>query len=198
MFKDTGALWASSSDKFFLREYTTQIAQEDGSDRDEVVNEATSILGFMSGKPHAHGIRLNGGKKQQVIRKFEDDETKQPCVYGKFAQGGSCIINAGKCIIIAVFSELKGHTSTGCNEIIHAMGRYLFKSEWPQGEEGSAQAIAQSAPPSASWQQYVDTMLIAKGNILNACIISHTGDILGTNAGFTVELHAYYKSKTLI
>jgi hypothetical protein len=182
-------LWASSApDAFFLREYTAAIAQEDGNEKDETVNEATSIVSFIRGKPHAHGIRINGSKKQQVIRKFEDEETKQHCVYGKFAQGASCIVGAGKCIIIATSSEAKGHQSAACNEIIHTMAKYLHKSEWPDAEEGSAAAILASAPPAGDWQAYVDKMLIGKGNVAKALIMSHEGETLGKSDGFSVSI----------
>ncbi len=62
---DDGSLWASTSPAFFLREYSAQIVQEDGNEKEEVVNEATSILAFMKGQTHPHGIRMNAGKKQQ-------------------------------------------------------------------------------------------------------------------------------------
>jgi hypothetical protein len=189
---DSGALYATSApDSFFLREYSASIAQEDGSEKEETVNEATSIMAFMKGKPHPHGIRINGGKKQQVIRKFEDEETKQQCVYGKFAQGGSCIVGAGKCVLIATCSETKGHQSAACNEIIHAMAKYLCKSEWPDCEEGSAAAVAASAPPAGDWQQYVDMMLIAKGNISKAVIIAHDGASLAHSEGFMVCISCF-------
>ena len=153
----------------------------------------------MKGQPHAHGIRVNGGKKQQVIRKFEDEDTRQQCLYGKIAQGGSCIVNAGRCIIIAVFSETKGHTSTGCNEIVHAMAKYLNKSEWPEGDEGSSKAAESSGGgPSGSWQQYVDTMLIGKGNVARAAILSHGGELLGKSTGVTVAMHLSTKFDAVV
>ena len=39
-----GSLWASSSETFSLKEYKTMIAQEDGTDKEETVNEASNIV----------------------------------------------------------------------------------------------------------------------------------------------------------
>lgn len=42
---ENGALWASSDpDKFFLQEYKATIAQEDGSEVEETVNEAANLV----------------------------------------------------------------------------------------------------------------------------------------------------------
>lgn len=181
-----GALWACSPDSFYLREYQATIAQEDGSDKEETVNEATSILAFMKGQSPAHGIRLNGGKKQQVIRNFKDEETGQQCLYGKFAMGGSCIVNAGRCIIIATFNETKGHTSAGCNDVVHIISRFLFKSVWPEGDEGSGGAESVSGVGgAASWQVHVDTMLIGKGNVAQALVLNkEDGSMWASSPGF--------------
>jgi hypothetical protein len=112
----------ASTDDFDLRIYTTQIAQEDGTEVEEKVDEATNLLKLMAGGPKpAQGLRLNGGKKQQVLRSFNDEETKNYTVYGKITKGGCCIAAAGKCILIGTFNELTGHTSSGCNGIqIHS------------------------------------------------------------------------------
>lgn len=162
-FPEDGTLWASSSENFYLRKYTAPIIQEDGSENQELINEALSILTFVKGKQSPHGIRINQGKKQQIIRNFKDEESGLQVIYGKFSQGGSCIINAGKCVIIATFNEMEGHTSAGCNEIIHHMARYLNKSTWPIKPEED----------STTWQSYIDKYLLEKGNILQALICSN-------------------------
>lgn len=84
---ENGSQWASSSESFYLREYIAAIAQEDGTDKEETVNEASSILKFIKGSAASHGLRLNGGRKQQVIQKFPDEETGQMCIFGKIPQG---------------------------------------------------------------------------------------------------------------
>lgn len=180
-------MWASNPATFFLREYPAQIVQESGEEKEETVNEAASILKFIKGQTHHHGIRLNGGKKQQVIRNFKDDGTGLQCVYGKIAQGGSCIANAGKCVIIATFNEGSGHTSSGCNDVVQLMAKYLCKSTWPQCEEASGGGGG--AEGGASWQPYIDTMLLGKGNVAQALICSKTdGTVFAHSANFQVEL----------
>jgi hypothetical protein len=75
--------WAGTPD-FMLREYTATIAQEDGTDKEETVNEATNLIKLMSGQGRpAQGLRLNGGKKQQILRAFQDEEANTFIVYGK-------------------------------------------------------------------------------------------------------------------
>jgi hypothetical protein len=76
------------------------IVQEDGTDVEEDVNEATNLLKvwefffpshnsrnlfqLMSGQGRpSQGLRLNGGKKQQILRAFQDDEVNTFVVYGK-------------------------------------------------------------------------------------------------------------------
>lgn len=92
---EDGATWCCSPDTFYLREYPAQIAQEDGSEKEEIVNEAASILQYIKDKIPPHGLRINGGKKQQVLRNFKDEETALTVIFGKIAQGGSCIAHAG-------------------------------------------------------------------------------------------------------
>lgn len=57
----TGAHWASSPDSFQLKEYSAAISQENGSEKQETVNEATSLLQLVKSGSHPHGLRLNGG-----------------------------------------------------------------------------------------------------------------------------------------
>ena len=43
------------------------------------------------GRP-SQGLRLNGGKKQQILRAFQDDEANTFVVYGKVVRGYLCLI----------------------------------------------------------------------------------------------------------
>jgi hypothetical protein len=147
MIVDTasGGLYASSApDQYFLKQYTASIAQEDGTDKDELVNEADNLLAFINGNKPSHGLRING-LKQQVLRNFKDDTTDLVTIYGKVTMGGTCVMNAGRVIIIASFDETKGHTSNGCNEICRHMAIYLLKSAWPD-QAGSTQAATSVQP----------------------------------------------------
>lgn len=133
---EDGALWASTNpDSFFLQEYKAMVAQEDGTDREETINEAHNILQYMKGAKPSQGLRICG-KKQQVTRNFVDEKAGVQVICGKIPQGGCCIAHGGKCILIGTFDEKQGHTSPECNETITYMAMYLAKSDWPTGNEG--------------------------------------------------------------
>ena len=105
---DDAHTWAATPN-FNLREYLGLVVKEDGSEVEEFINEAANLLILMNGsKKPSHGLRLNGGKKQQLIREFKDSDTNNYVIYGKTIKGGSCIANAGKCILIGTFNENKG------------------------------------------------------------------------------------------
>jgi hypothetical protein len=184
---ENGAMWASSNpDSFYLREYPAIITQEDGTEREETVNEAKNLVSFMKGQKPAQGLRINGKKKEQITRSFKDDETGQQIIFTKVPQGGSSIANAGKCIIIATFSEAKGHSSPQCNETVTMMASYFYKSTWPTRKDG--ESTGGGGP--ADWQQYVDKMLVGKGNIAQAMIVEvGSGKILASTPDFTLTKH---------
>lgn len=102
-------------------------------------------------------------------------------------KGGCCVAAAGKCIIVGTFDELKGHTSSGCNEVIVEMAKYLLQITWPTGVEEAAPEGA-GAMSASSWQPYVETMLVGKGDIENAIICSSTdGAVWASTPDFTVR-----------
>ena len=186
---NTGALWANIPDSFYLRIYKCNIIQEDGNELEEQVNEALNIISLIQGKTPFQGLRINGGKKQQILRNFIDDNSKLRVIYGKFPQGGSCVAHAGKCIIIATFSEVAGHTSVGCNEVIQLMAKYLADSTWPEGLEGSNDDVI-SGDGTMTWQPYIDTMLVGKGNISQALICSKAdGKIWASTKDFSFKTY---------
>lgn len=183
---ENGALWASSNpDSFYLREYPATITQEDGTEREEIVNEAKNMVLFMKGQKTAQGLRINGKKKEQITRSFKDEETGQQVIFTKVPQGGSCIANAGECILVGTFNEAKGHSSPQCNETITMMATYLFKSTWPNRSDGDTGG-GEGAP--ADWQQYVDKMLVGKGNIAQAMVVeASSGKILASTPDFVLS-----------
>jgi len=75
--------------------YLSIVDLQDGSEVEENVNEADNLLKFAKGEKAAQGLRLNGGKKQQILRSFKDDVTDQYVIYGKITKGGCCIAAAG-------------------------------------------------------------------------------------------------------
>lgn len=159
-------------------------------------------LQLMSGSKPLQGLRINGGKKQQILRSFKDDDVQNFIIYGKivslfpfllatltFSQmkGGCCICGAGKCIIVATFDEIKGHSSAGCNDVIQEMAKYLLQISWPSGTQEASGGASGSA--GSTWQPYIQTMLLAKGDIKDALICSASdGTIFASTPEFTVIL----------
>jgi hypothetical protein len=190
---EDGALYASSDPtNFYLRTYTATIMQEDGSEREETVNEAQNVVTFMKGKPCAQGLRINQQKKMQITRNFVDDTTGLQMIYGKIPMSGACVANAGKVIIIGTFSELKQHTSPQCNEVVTLMAMYLAKSTWPSGSESAAAGVSSSSGAGGgaggdNWQLHVDKALVARGNIAEAMLIEKdSGNLLAGTPDFKV------------
>ena len=165
-----GSHWASSPETFILREYPAMISQEDGSEQEQTVNEAANIVQFIKSTTPSQGLRLNGGKKQQIIRNFKDEKSGGVVIYGKVPQGGSCVADGGRCIVVGTFSEAKGQNSADCNTVVTLMARYLKESTWPDGvSEGE---VDLSSGGSKTWQPFIDQLLIGKGNVAEAIICS--------------------------
>ena len=77
---------------------------------------------------------------------------------------------------MGTFDELKGHSSAGCNEVIVEMAKYLLQIVWPEGTQESG---ASSGGMSASaWQPFIETMLLAKGDVERAIICSKTDGVV--------------------
>jgi hypothetical protein len=99
---------------------------------------------------------------------------------------GVCIASAGKCIVVGSFDELKGHSSAGCNEVIVEMAKYLLQISWPTGTEDPSGAGGGMA--TSSWQPYIETMLVGKGDIEHALICSSSdGTVWATTPDFSVR-----------
>ena len=81
--------------------------------------------------------------------------------------GGSCIANAGKCIIIATFNEARNHSSSDCIETVSLMANYLLKSTWPTGGGGGADSSANIIHGSGLVLLYCTCM--------DYCVVVHDG-----------------------
>lgn len=138
------------------------------------------MVKLVGGSKPAQGLRLNGGKKQQILRQFKDDDSGAYIVYGKVTKGGCCVASIGKCILVGTFDENAGHTSVGCNEVVTIMAKYLNKSSWPLGSEASG--------GDADWQPYITNMLMNKGTVAHALICSKDdGTIWASSDGFKLQ-----------
>jgi hypothetical protein len=182
---EDGGMWATSDDFFYLMEYSASIMQEDGTEKEETVNEAANLVKYMKGQSVSQGLRISGTKKQQITRSFKDEETGLQTIFAKFPQGGSCIANGGKCILIGTYDENKNHSSPECNETITLLARYLSKSTWPAPGSAPSSGPVDGAP--ATWQSYIDILLVGKGNIAEALICSAAdGSVLASTDKFKV------------
>ena len=190
-----GAQWATSSTDFYLRQYKAMIMQEDGTEKEELVNEAANIVKYMKGQTSSQGIRMNGQKKQQITRNFLGEETGLPVIITKIPNGGGCIANAGKCILIGTFDELQQHQSSECNETIMKIAMYLKKSIWPEGlfegDDAGGNGSGGSSGGTASWQEHVDKALVASKHVSEALIFRlETNEVLAKFPA-TFDLQTY-------
>lgn len=180
---DKAEQYASAPENFKLREYKAMVIDEETyEEKETTINEAVNIVRMIekaSGKGGPgvgpQGLRLNSGKKQMLIREFQDDTSKEWVIYGKIPKGGCCVAAAGKVIVIGTFSEAKGQTAGDCNDTIELYARYLATSTWPDGSEGTAQSTPEQA--KRTWQPFADLLLIGKGDI-NECLICRKSDAL--------------------
>ena len=123
----------ASTDGFSLRQYRTMIVQEDGTEKEESVNECNNLLALLNGKRPHQGLRLNGGKKNQILRSFDEESfgITIKIIYGKFPKGGCCIACCSKVILVGTYNELENQSSSACNDLIAVMTKYLEKIPWP-------------------------------------------------------------------
>ena len=188
-----GFIWAATPN-FQLQNYKTMIIKEDGSEVEEDVSESSNLIKFMIGGTRGgQGIRLNRGKKLQILRDFKDDETGNRIVYGKVSKGGCCIAVCGPCILIGTFNENKGHTSSGCNNVITLMARHLLRAPWkkndkPSENNSSGNGQGNNKTGTSDWQSYIDIILVGKGNVSEALICSASdGKIWASTQGFELK-----------
>ena len=122
---DSGEVLATHPATFTLQTYEADIAQEDGTDRRETVDEAKNVRALMIQKiKPSQGLRF-AQTKFQVIRQFDDEASTCYTVYGKKAMGGCAIVLAKAVIVVATFDERQGHTSPTCNEAVAQLAKYF-------------------------------------------------------------------------
>ena len=88
------------------------------------------------------------------------------------------------------------------NETITLIARYLNKSVWPNRNDGessnddngsgggSDKNTASASSSAPTWQAYIDTMLVGKGNVAQAMIIDcKTGKLLASTPDFQLKTY---------
>jgi len=117
---NTATVWACTTD-FMPRGYEAPVTQEDGNERNEMINEAANLVSLMAtGVKPSQGLRLNG-EKYQILRTIPEPFG----VYAKKPKGGACITKTNLCIIVGTYSEDLGQTSSGCNIAVENLAEYL-------------------------------------------------------------------------
>ena len=110
---------------FALKQYKSKIVKDDGSEKEEDVNEAANLLaGITSGNfRHPQGIRLNG-VKYQLLR-----EGDGPTLYLKSPDGGACLSVTNTLVIIGIFSNesssVGAYGLAACNKAVEDLAEYL-------------------------------------------------------------------------
>ena len=79
---------------------------------------------------------------------------------------------------------MSNQTSVGCNDIVSLMAGYLAKSEWPTD-------ASQLGGNAATWKPYIDNMLIGKGNIEHAVILSKEDGTVDSTSSAEFKLCTY-------
>jgi hypothetical protein len=124
VLKDAGKVLAATPD-FELKTYDAEIAQEDGTDKSETVNEPQNVLKLMTRTKPGQGLRVNQ-VKYQIIRTFDDENSGCYTVYGKKTMGGCGLVDCGRVIVIATFDEKKGHQSVGMNNVLSDLAKHVM------------------------------------------------------------------------
>ena len=124
--KDDGSVWACTPE-FMPRMYPAKIAQEDGTDMEQTVNEASNLVAIMRNPSEyrsatgGQGLRING-EKYMVLRDLEDT------LYAGKTSGGACLVVTNQCIICGTWNKEKGMGSGNCNVAVEALGDWLKES----------------------------------------------------------------------
>lgn len=113
---EDGALWASHPEDFVPRAYPATIALEDGTEQEEMVNEAENLayVGKHLKKPKT-GLRINH-QKFLIVRAMETgiEGDGLKTIYFKRPGGGGCLCVTNKAIIIGTFEDASNQTSQHC------------------------------------------------------------------------------------
>ncbi len=100
--KEDGAIWSSSGEDFKAKSYKATVMYEDGTEKDEVLDENKNMLNYVKEfKRPPGGVRFNE-KKYMPIRTFKDGALgdNMPTVYLKQGKNGGCLCVTKRSIII--------------------------------------------------------------------------------------------------
>ena len=118
-------MWSSSSENFGFKAYKDMIPQEDGTEKEEQVDEEDCILEFAKTlKKHKHGFRISE-TKYMPLRTFPKGSNDNGCftVVLKKKSGGGCLCITDRAVVIGIWEEPQ--TATGCNEIVEKVANHM-------------------------------------------------------------------------
>mmetsp|Transcript_162079 Transcript_162079/g.514958 ORF Transcript_162079/g.514958 Transcript_162079/m.514958 type:complete len:169 (-) Transcript_162079:170-676(-) len=114
----------------FKEPYKTMLAQEDGTEKEETIDESAILKSVAEGKRPAQGLWI-AGEKYTITRQEEDDVDGAPikiAVAGRPKKGVVIYITSVGTIIIGMFDETKSATQTvgNCRKSVHAFTEYMM------------------------------------------------------------------------
>lgn len=126
--KVDGTPWGLSNENLAPRKMKDLVMQEDGSEKEEDIDEEVGLLEFVKTfkKPRV-GFRL-AGDKFQFLRQFEKGSQDDgiPTAVLKKPKGGACVCITEKALIIGLWEEGKNpQGASGCNDAVEKLARYL-------------------------------------------------------------------------
>uniref|UniRef100_A0A7S3PS96 Profilin n=1 Tax=Aplanochytrium stocchinoi TaxID=215587 RepID=A0A7S3PS96_9STRA len=122
-------VWAHTP-SFMPRVYKAMVTQEDGTEKEEVINEASIIVHVAETlKKPSEGLRING-VKYMPLRTYPKGSSDDglPTIYFKKPKTGGCICVLNQCIIVGTFDEKKEQNASACNFAVESLSRYLFQN----------------------------------------------------------------------
>ena len=122
-------VWASVND-FLPRLHKAQVMQEDGTEKETLINEAEVVLFTAENlKKPAEGFWING-VKYMPIRTYPEGSANDsiPTIYFKAKapkKMGGCFCVLNKSVLIGTYDEAKQQTPSACNYATEQLARYL-------------------------------------------------------------------------
>eukprot|EP01029_Cantina_marsupialis_P009179 TRINITY_DN2145_c0_g1_i1.p1 TRINITY_DN2145_c0_g1~~TRINITY_DN2145_c0_g1_i1.p1 ORF type:complete len:155 (+),score=44.63 TRINITY_DN2145_c0_g1_i1:47-511(+) len=121
----------ASTEEFFPRYYTMNLMQDDGTEKEEVINEQTNLLQIMADPTNwsscPQGLRLNG-RKYMVTRPFEEAIYASLKLEADEKKAGLCLAKTATLVICGTYDEGKDQMGGNCNMAVEGLADYLRES----------------------------------------------------------------------
>ena len=120
-------MWASTSENFGFKTYKDVVPQEDGTEKEETVNEEDGMLEFAKTlKKSRFGFRVNQ-TKYMPLRTLPrgSSDNGVPAVVLKTKGGGGCICVTDRALVVGVWAGDNPSAAAGCNDIVEKVANHL-------------------------------------------------------------------------